>query len=185
MRPQGLNTGTLLVAEPFMMDPFFRRSTVMLCEHHSEGSIGFIINKLLDIRIQELVTDFPEFDTLVYYGGPVKTDTLHFMHNLGDLLEDSLPICSGVYWGSNFNELVTLIEQGMITPDNIRFFVGYSGWEENQLEEEISTGSWIISDMDANYLFRILPDYLWKKSLQDLGSTYSVIAGMDDYPNWN
>ena len=88
------------MAEPFMLDPNFKRTAVLLCEHSEESSIGFILNKKLDMRVDALVNDFPEFDATVFFGGPVQTDTIHYIHNLGDLLEDSRTVAKGVWWGA-------------------------------------------------------------------------------------
>ena len=186
MESTQVKSGQILISEPFMWDSNFKRSVVLLCDHTTEeGSVGFILNKPLEMRIDELVTDFPEFDAPVYFGGPVQTDTVHYIHALGDLLEGSTEVARGVYWGGDFEKLKVLIRSELILPKDIRFFVGYSGWSEGQLQEELAVGSWVISDMHANYLFQSSPDELWKQVLSHLGDTYTVIAQMPDYVNWN
>lgn len=175
-----IQKGKVLIAEPFMLDPNFKRGVILLCEHEKEGSIGFILNKSLDMGVSDLIADFPDFEASVYYGGPVQKDTIHYIHNVGDLLENSNQICPGVYWGGDFEKLKFLIRSQLIEPKNIRFFIGYSGWSETQLEDEIEIGSWVLGDMDANYLFKNKPLSLWKKALQNKGDTYSVIAQMPD-----
>ena len=177
MKPaETIQAGSLLIAEPFMLDPYFRRSVVLLCEHEDDSSLGFIISKQLDVKVSDLIADFPEFDQLVFYGGPVQTDTIHYIHNVGELLEESVMIAPGVFWGGSFEKLKFLIDKQLILPDNIRFFVGYSGWSEGQLQEELQYGSWITGAADANYVFRFDPDKVWKSVLEHKGSTYSVIA---------
>ncbi len=171
-----VHAGSLLVAEPFMLDPYFRRSVILLCEHEEESSLGFIINKQLDINVSDLIQDMPDFDQRVYYGGPVQTDTLHYIHNVGELLEDSVAIAPGLYWGGSFEKLRFLIDKQMILPDNIRFYVGYSGWTEGQLEDELKYGSWITESADANFIFKFDPDKVWQSVLEQKGSVYSVIA---------
>ena len=185
MRENNIRSGHLLIAEPFMVDPHFKRSVILLCEHAQEGSLGFILNKSLDMKVDELIADFPNFDAIVYFGGPVQTDTIHYIHNLGDLLEDSQKIAKGVYWGGDFEKLKFLISTKMIEPHNIRFFVGYSGWSEGQLVEEMAYGSWMMDKMDANYLFRNQAKGLWRDVLENKGDTYSVIAQMPDGWSWN
>ncbi|HNM27718.1 MAG TPA: YqgE/AlgH family protein, partial [Saprospiraceae bacterium] len=145
-----VKSGQVLLAEPFMQDPYFRRSVVLLCEHHDEGSIGFILNKSIDMPLNDLMSEFPKFDAEVFYGGPVQTDTLHYVHNIGELLDDSVKVADGVWWGGDFDKLKFLITSGLIEPPNIRFFVGYSGWSSGQLSEELGYGSWVQADMDAN-----------------------------------
>ena len=104
-----IEKGVILLAEPFMADPDFKRAVILICEHHPQGTLGFVLNKPTEFNIDELVEDFPEFETKIYYGGPVQTDRLHYLHNLGDLLSDSLEISEGVWWGGDFDELQFLI----------------------------------------------------------------------------
>lgn len=177
--------GKILLAEPFMSDPNFKRTAVLLCEHDEEGSLGFVMNKPLGTRLDELIENFPSFDSDVHLGGPVQTDTVHYIHNVGDLLEGSLKIVDGVYWGGDFDKLKFLIQQQLILPHNIRFFVGYSGWSEGQLADEMLYGSWLIADMDSNYLFKSASEELWKQVMYNKGNTYTVIAHMPDAISWN
>lgn len=186
MTKQKVKTGKVLLAEPFMLDNNFKRAAVLVCDYaKDEGTVGFIINKPLDMRVDDLIVDFPEFDAEVFFGGPVQTDTIHYLHNVGELLDESTKIVDGLYWGGDFEKLKFLITQGLIEPKNIRFFVGYTGWSEGQLEEELKLGSWVISDMYANYLFKSPPDYLWQEIMEKIGDPYSVIAQMPDGVSWN
>ena len=177
--------GRVLLAEPFMLDPNFKRSAVLLCEHSEEGSVGFIMNKPLNMSVDELIEDFPEFDSTVLFGGPVQTDTIHYIHNVGELLDDSVKVTEGVYWGGDFEKLKFLATSNLIKPENIRFFVGYSGWNEGQLHNEMEIGSWLLADMDSNYLFKSDPDDLWQQVMYNKGDAYTVIAQMPDMLNWN
>lgn len=180
-----ISSGTVLLAEPFMMDSNFKRAALLLVDHGEGGSVGFILNRQVEMRVDELIEEFPEFDAPVYFGGPVGTDTIHYLHAKGDLLEGSDEVSPGVYWGGDYEKLKFLIGAELITPRDIRFFVGYSGWSENQLEEELGTGSWVTASMDANYLFKSKPDTLWNQVMDNKGSTFSVIAEMEDGPNYN
>ena len=168
-----------------MLDPYFRRAVVLLCEHHDQGSTGFILNKTIDMNVNDLMVDFPDFDAEIFYGGPVQTDTLHYVHNVGDLLEDSVKIAEGVWWGGDFETLKFLVSSQLITSDNIRFFVGYSGWSGGQLEDEMEIGSWVPADMDANYLFQTKPTQLWSKVMYNKGDLYEIISDMPEQITWN
>jgi len=180
-----IKSGTILLAEPFMLDPNFKRAAVLLVDHGSEGSIGFVLNRESDVRVDELVDDFPEFDAPVYVGGPVGRDTVHYLHRKGDLLEDSDEVVKGVFWGGDYERLKFLIRQQLIAPHDIRFFVGYSGWSDDQLDQELSLGSWVTARMDANYLFKSSPDTLWSQVMDHKGNAFSVIADMDEEANYN
>jgi putative transcriptional regulator len=175
-----IQPGTLLVAEPFMLDPNFRRSVVIICEHEAQGTTGFILNRPLEMNIQDLIPDFPESKAAIHMGGPVGIDSLHYLHNVGSLLDDSQEIVPGVFWGGDFEKLRFLMENGVIKDDNIKFFVGYSGWSEGQLVEEMAENTWLLDTMDANYLFRIKPFVLWQTVLDNKGDIYTVIAQMPD-----
>ncbi len=180
-----IKTGKVIIAEPFMLDPHFKRSVVLLTEHRNDGSVGFILNKMLDMRLNDVIAEFPEFNAPLFYGGPVQTDSIHYIHNVGELLEGSARISSGVYWGGDWEQLKFLIESKLVEPKHIRFFIGYSGWTDGQLMEEFDGGSWIVGDMHANYIFNAQPHTLWRTVLQHKGSSYAIIADMNEDNNLN
>ncbi len=178
-----IENGSLLVAEPFMLDPNFKRAVVLIVDYSpTEGSIGFILNRSTPLKLSELIEDIDDFDAPVFYGGPVAENTLHFLHNVGSLIEESVKIAPGVYWGGHFESLKFLINQKLIQLENIRFFMGYSGWDSQQLQQEIQEPSWFIDQIDPNYIFKSKPEHLWKEILEKKGDHYSAISQMDgDY----
>jgi putative transcriptional regulator len=180
-----VKSGQILLAEPFMLDPYFRRGVILLCEHNANGSLGFILNKSIDMGVNELMSEFPAIDTEVFYGGPVQTDTLHYVHNVGDLLEDSIKVADGIWWGGDFDKLKFLIQSELIQPQNIRFFVGYSGWTGGQLENELEIGSWVVTDADTNFVFKSPYQRLWSQVMAHKGNTYEVIAELPEQLSWN
>ena len=180
-----LKTGSLLISEPFMEDPNFRRSVILLTDYREDGVVGFILNKELNQRLNELAIDLPTFDVPSFHGGPVARDRLYFLHNVGDLIEGSVKVSQGVWFGGDFEQLRFLMSTQLIEPHNIRFFVGYSGWSGEQLAEEIKEGSWIVHDMDSNFLFNTPPEMLWQSVLRLKGSAFSIIADMEDENHLN
>src|SRR5271157_5478374 len=94
--------GRVLVSEPFLKDTYFKRSLVLLTDHSSDGAIGFVLNKPLDIKASEVINDFPDFGASVSIGGPVSTNTIHYLHTVGSLIPNSVHIIENVYWGGNF-----------------------------------------------------------------------------------
>ncbi len=181
-----IESGNILIAQPFMEDSNFKRSVIGLTEHGEEGTVGFILNKPLNVKFSEIMPDLEtEEQYRVYFGGPVAKDTIHYLHNVGDLLEESIPIKQGIYWGGNFEKLTFLIQSGLILAKNIRFYVGYAGWSEGQLDEELKGGTWIVSDWFANYTFQSQPKDLWQESLNHKGDTYSVISQISTKHNDN
>lgn len=185
MEKINIEKGDVLIAEPFMMDQFFHRAVILICQHDKDGSFGFCLNKPLDIMINDIIDDFPDFESRIYCGGPMRKRALFFLHNLGEMLEESTEISQGVWWGTNFEALKILIKQGLVTPERIRFFVGYSGWGENQLDEELETGAWVTTEMHPNYMFKDDPQYLWQRTLEHKGRNFAVIAGIPHVVNLN
>ncbi|MBT8232259.1 MAG: YqgE/AlgH family protein [Saprospiraceae bacterium] len=174
-----ISTGKVLIAEPFMTESTFSRTVIGICDHdEKEGTVGFILNKPIKVKIQEIIPDITTEESFkVGYGGPVATDTIHYIHNVGELLDESLPVTRGVYWSGNFEKLKFLINSGLVKHDNIRFYIGYSGWSEGQLLDElISSKSWMVSDLDPNYVFKTKPRKLWEQVLKHKGDTFSVIS---------
>jgi putative transcriptional regulator len=177
--------GNVLLSEPFLRDPNFARTVVLLTEHNAEGSIGFILNKPISHKVHEVVKDFPEFDAPVYLGGPVQQDALHFIHRIEALAEDGDEIAPGVYWGGNFEKLKRMIRLGIVHPADIRFFVGYSGWGPKQLEEEMEMKSWIINAKGTKFTFDSGGESLWQEILKTMGGKYKAMAHYPVDPSLN
>ena len=174
-----VQSGILLISDPFLKDPNFLRTVVLLCEHQPEGSLGFILNKRYEQTIGELMTDLEDCNFPVYYGGPVQKDTIHFFHQRPYLIEDWHNIIDGIYWGGSFTEVVELIKLKKISQNDIRFFIGYSGWGEQQLENELQEKSWITREAIRQLVFHKNTDAIWRDALKDLGGEYSM---MTNYP---
>jgi putative transcriptional regulator len=177
--------GKLLIAEPFLDDPYFKRSVVLLTEHNENGSIGFILNKPIEIKLKDAVGELPPLDSNIHLGGPVARETLHFLHTEGELIDGSLEIMQGLFWGGNFETLKKLIEQDKIKPESIKFFVGYSGWEPQQLDKELKLNSWIVLEGDLSIIMKRNTANLWKDILKDKGNEFGVIADFPQDPTMN
>ena len=177
--------GKLLIAEPFLDDPYFKRSVVLLTEHNENGSIGFILNKPIEIKLKDAVGELPPIDSNIHLGGPVARETLHFLHTEGELIDGSLEIMKGLFWGGNFETLKKLIEQDKIKPEAVKFFVGYSGWEPKQLDKELELNSWIVLDGSVSDIMKRNTTNLWKDILKDMGKEFAVIAEFPTDPTMN
>ncbi len=185
MEENKLQKGKILISEPFLNDPNFKRTIILLAEHNEEGSVGFILNKPTNLKIKDAIEDFPEFEAIVYYGGPVQINTLQFIHKAGDIIEGSVEIADGLYWGGSFDILKTLIENNQVTPEDFRFFIGYSGWGEEQLEDEMKIKSWIVADSKIENIFSDEPDKLWREILKSMGKKFAILASFPENPSVN
>ena len=177
--------GRLLISEPYLPDPNFERTIILLCENNEEGSFGFVLNKPSLANVSEVMDDIKEYDTPALVGGPVQQDTLHYIHRYPSL-EDSVEITKGVFWGGNFEKLLFLLETKQMEHKDIKFFLGYSGWTAGQLEEELEQDSWIVSDHVSEALvFDTEPEAMWKKTLTVMGGRYSVFSNYPKDPRLN
>ncbi len=165
--------GRLLLSEPLMGDFYFGRSVVLLAEHNDEGSFGLVLNKPVDQSFNKVVMDFPDFDGPLFIGGPVETDSLFFIHTIGDIIEGALEIGSGLYWGGDIDIVKEMILLKSISQNDIRFSVGYSGWSPEQLQGELKRNSWLVSKNVNKNILKIAPNDMWEKLLQPMGDEYS------------
>ncbi|NNE76195.1 MAG: YqgE/AlgH family protein [Pricia sp.] len=178
--------GKLLIAEPTLTgDVSFNRSVVLLAEHNEEGSVGFILNKPLEYHISDLVTEI-EIPFQVYNGGPVEQDNLYFIHKVPHLIANSIEISDGIYWGGDFDKTIDLINKKVISEEDIRFFLGYSGWASLQLDQELSSKSWIVVKNDyASAIIHKSADAFWKEKMVELGGNYLLWSNSPENPSLN
>ena len=177
--------GRILLSEPFMGDYYFGRSVVLLAEHNEEGSFGVIMNKPITAKFNEILKGFPDFEGSIYLGGPVDSDSLFYVHNIGDQLEGAVEIQKGLYWGGDIEALKEMILLKTIEPDNIRFFIGYSGWGADQLDGELKRNSWVITRAPKVSLMNMDPLNMWEKLLDRMGDTYKYWSKFPVDPNMN
>ncbi|HOZ75904.1 MAG TPA: YqgE/AlgH family protein [Flavobacterium sp.] len=186
MISEKLKKGQLLIAEPSIIgDISFNRSVILLADHNDEGSVGFIINKPLKYTINDLVPDI-EANFKIYNGGPVEQDNLYFIHNIPDLITNSVEISSGIFWGGDFELTKKLINEGQVKKDNIRFFLGYTGWEAKQLEREMESNSWILCEnlYENRIIGKSTADF-WKEKILELGGDYIIWSNAPENPLLN
>jgi putative transcriptional regulator len=182
----GPHKGGLLLSEPFLDDPNFRRTVVLLCEHNEEGSVGFIINRLLSATTSELVPDLLDGDYPVFYGGPVEPNTLHYIFKSKIEVSGARHILHDIFWGGDIGELNELLITGKISNNDIRFFVGYSGWAPQQLDEEIAQLAWWTARLhQASWVFDDDIENIWGNIVKHLGKDYAHMANAPEDPQWN
>ncbi|MBI1342333.1 MAG: YqgE/AlgH family protein [Terrimonas sp.] len=177
--------GILLISDPFLQDPHFMRTVVLLCEHQAAGSLGFVINKKYDTTLDKLVPGIDGKTLPVYYGGPVQTDTIHFLHQYPDDIPGGFEVMKGVFWGGQFEKLIELLQANKLNDNKIRFFIGYSGWGERQLEEEMKEKSWMTVKATRKLLFHRNEKEIWKDALIHLGGDYSMLVNFPIDPQLN
>lgn len=179
--------GQLLVAEPSILnDECFARSVVLITHVDQQDVVGFILNKKSDYNLKTLI---PGLNTSfqIYKGGPVDEENLYFIHTIPDLIPDSLEIKDGIYWGGNFENIVPLINDGIVNHQNTKFFLGYTGWFNLQLKDEIQQKTWIIDEFKqkSNLFQTSLEGEYWQNKLKSLGGEYLIWSNAPGNPSNN
>lgn len=177
--------GKFLISEPFMEDNFFKRSVVFLCEHNDDGSFGFVLNNILTVGIGELIDELKGCSFEVGFGGPVNSSNLYYLHTAGDKINDSFEVMNGIYTGGDFEQIKTLINTGILKEDEIRFFLGYSGWSSGQLLEEMEDNAWIVADFNSKEILKNVDKSLWKSLLDQMGGKFKMISNFPEDPSLN
>lgn len=177
--------GKILISEPFLPDTFFNRSIIYLTDHSDQGSVGFILNKKLDLMISAAIEGFEGLDENLNMGGPVAPDTLHYIHSIGERIPNSVPVENNIFWGGDIETIRELIRNGQIDSTQIRFFLGYSGWSAGQLERELKENSWVIARVNPEVVMNSRGDDTWKTILRSFKNKYRMWADFPDSPEMN
>lgn len=177
--------GKILIADPFLKDPNFMRSVVFLCDHQQEGSFGFVLNRPYDQAVGNIIADLEGCEFPVFYGGPVQLDTVHFLHQCPNLITGGLEITDGIFWGGEFDEVVRTIHTNQLTPNMIRFYIGYSGWGEGQLNGELKEKSWLTTNGTKKLVFHKQTDMIWPDALKQMGGEFEQLINYPIDPQLN
>jgi len=181
-----ITKGCLLLADPNIInDPYFNRTVILITENSEDEVVGFIINKPLEYNFEDIFSGMGK-DYIIYNGGPVNKDNLYYIHNLPDLIPNSIKVSDNLFWGGDFSNVKNLIKDNKIGSNNIRFFSGYSGWTLSQLNNEIKEKSWIIINNRFNdKILKLKTNEFWKEEIKKLGNDYKIWSNAPENPNLN
>ncbi len=177
--------GTFLIANPFLPDPNFKHSVILLTQHDEEGTLGYILNKPLNLPALKLWEGIDILGTYLGYGGPVGSDTLHIIHRRPDIIGAEAEIMPGVYWQGSFEKVLKGLKSGELNPDEVKLFLGYSGWAPQQLDYEMEEESWFVAPAYPEQIFEWSAGSLWKNVLKSMGTKYEIISNFPEYPALN
>ncbi|MFP4690894.1 MAG: YqgE/AlgH family protein [Bacteroidales bacterium] len=184
--PNKPNSGKLLISEPSLRDFYFGRSVVLLVEHNTkEGTIGLILNKPIHLKLNQVIKEFPDNEFPLFLGGPVHPERLFYVHTLGDKVQGSIEIIPGLYWGGEIGKIMDLIRLNLVTPEDVRFFIGYAGWESKQLDTEMKEKSWVVTQCSLKTVMNRYPEKLWSNMLKEMGNDYAIWANFPSDPILN
>ena len=181
-----LKKGYVLVATPNIIgDFYFHRTAVFLVDSSEESIMGFIINKKLDYSLNEVTNQLKKIFPL-YYGGPVETDSLFFIYNSKIKLRGTIQVSEDLCWGGDFDEVIKLINNNKISNEDIKFFLGYSGWSPTQFKAEIREENWeIIKNIKLDLVLSNKTEEVWKNYLKSIGGKYLIWSNSPENPNHN
>ncbi len=148
-----ITTGTILKSTPSTNDTNFEQAIIFIAEHNEKGAMGFVINKKNARALNELEEFKQSIAFPLYEGGPMDREHLYFIHRRPDVIEGGTLIAHSIYLGGNFKQAVDNLNNNTINAKDIKIFIGYCGWDFNQLEEEVAEGSWIIADVAEQSVF--------------------------------
>lgn len=185
-----LEKGRILISDPFLNDNYFSNSVILLCELNEKGAFGLVLNHYIDESLSDFMNDFQGKKTdrfKISLGGPVDTDSIYYIHNRPDIIEGSIQIIDDVYLGNgiNFTDLSVLIEEGKIKKNELKFFLGYSGWTAGQLQEELLKNSWFVGNLSTRTLMNYDQEDIWKKTLEQMSEKHRVISNFPQNPLLN
>lgn len=148
-----IQPGKILISTDVMKDFNFQRSVILIARHDADGTLGFVVNKAFSRNLNELEEFKQSLPFPLYDGGPVDHEHLYFIHRRNDLIENGSLISDNIFFGGEFSQAVSRINNGTLNPKDIKIFVGYCGWDSNELESEITEGSWTLTDENYEQVF--------------------------------
>ena len=165
MRP-----GAFLLASPSLRDTNFAATVILLVEVSSEGALGFVVN-----RPAGEVWPLPDTPAgKMFWGGPVEPDRLWCLSKWG--AEGDEPILPGLWWADPRE-----VPKG----EEVKFLLGYAGWSEGQLEEEMAEGSWLVAEARVDLVFDEVPGTLWPRLVQAVDERFGWLASFTADPRLN
>lgn len=148
-----LQAGLFIKSTDALNDTVFSQVIILITEYNAKGALGFVLNKPFGRTLNELEEFKDSRDVQLYEGGPVDQEHLFFIHRRPDVIEEGVQVGNGIYYGGHFQQAVEGINNKSLTAKDLKIFVGYCGWDTNELEAEIEEGSWEIMDDQQELVF--------------------------------
>lgn len=178
--------GDFLISEPSMGDPNFDRTVILVCEHNEEGTFGLVMNQLTKLNLNDVLNEELLFEGSLFLGGPVEQNTLHFVHHNSIDIPGAVALNEELSWSGDFEEVKWMMKSGMLSADDIKFFLGYSGWGSGQLRDELDRQSWFVrKNARKEEVFDLGHDELWKAILNKMGGKYKLFSNYPPDPRLN
>ena len=178
--------GCVLLSDPFTQDSYFSRAAILLCRHNKKETFGFVLTNYIEIDLHKLDENLPEIITKISFGGPVEKDNLFYIHTFGKEIEGAEQIIDTLYFGGDYEMLFELIKADPKRINEVRFFIGYAGWDFEQLNNEMKDHSWIaVTNITEKEILSTSSNHFWKDCMTKQGSKFEMISNFPLNPNEN
>jgi putative transcriptional regulator len=184
---QNYGKGAFLIANPVLPDPNFSRTVVLLCNHGDEGSFGLVVNRAADVSVSEVFSNHEKllpYGDKVFLGGPVSQAQVFYLCRSASPLPETEVVCANVHLGMNWDALHEILHVLKKPEENIRFYLGYSGWSAGQLANEMSQRSWLTCKASEEFVF-CPPESVWERAVRSLGKEFEYLVTAPVNPQWN
>jgi putative transcriptional regulator len=174
-------TDHFLIAMPNMADPYFSRTLTYVCEHNEQGALGLVVNRPIDMTLQALFERLSlslrthEFsDAPIYFGGPVQTDRGFVLHEPAGNWQSTLRVREAIGLTTS-KDILEAVGRGE-GPRRLLVTLGYAGWSEGQLEQELAANAWLSVPATEHILFDLPADERLPAAMALLGSDYATLS---------
>lgn len=175
-------TNQFLIAMPGLADDNFHHTVTYLCQHGDEGAMGIVINRPSGLRLNDILDQLdisssalPCAEQLIYIGGPVQTDRGFVLHTHGGQWDSTLHITPDISITTS-RDILEAIAHGK-GPAKSLIALGYAGWGEGQLEQEISANAWLNGPAPEDVLFDLPAEARWEAAAKALGIDLNLLSG--------
>lgn len=174
-------THHFLIAMPAMTDPFFAKSLTYVCEHNDEGAMGIVVNRPISLTLSELFAQInmplkqSELDDMpIHFGGPVQTDRGFVLHEAGGSWQSTLQVNDKIELTTS-KDILQAVGEGQ-GPHHLLVTLGYAGWSQGQLEQELADNAWLSVPASAHILFDLPAEERLSAAMALLGIDYASLS---------
>lgn len=174
-------TDHFLIAMPAMEDPFFARSLTYVCEHNHEGAMGIVVNRPISLTLGELfaqigmpLTQTELEDMPIHFGGPVQTDRGFVLHDVGGHWQSTLQVSDKINLTTS-KDILQAVGEGK-GPGHLLVTLGYAGWSQGQLEQELADNSWLSVPANSSILFDLPAEQRLPAAMKLLGIDFASLS---------
>ena len=176
--------GRLLVAMPGIGDPRFEHAVILICAHGPDHAMGLRLDRpapMVDLKavLAKLEIPAPEaaIGRSVMIGGPVDRERGFVLHTDDWMSPDaSVPFVEGLAMTGTKDALMAMTDP-VEGPRRATLLLGYAGWGEGQLEDELGDNVWLTADADLDVIFDDDHGTKWSRALAGLGVDASMLSG--------